>query len=47
MATPARIDWDNVPLQAAYYNGLKEIVKDELVHHDKANNLDKLIELVV
>ncbi|KAL5371058.1 hypothetical protein DPSP01_014520, partial [Paraphaeosphaeria sporulosa] len=32
---------------AAYYNGLKEIVKDELVHHDKADDLDELIELVV
>ncbi|OAG04267.1 uncharacterized protein CC84DRAFT_1095635, partial [Paraphaeosphaeria sporulosa] len=38
---------DDTPLQAAYYNGLKEIIKDELVHHDKADDLDELIELAV
>ena len=41
----ARIDWDDAPLKTAFYNGLKEQIKDELIHHDKPDDLQELIEL--
>lgn len=43
----AKISWDDAPLQAAYYNGLKETVKDELTHHNETESLEALIELAV
>ena len=41
----ARIDWDDAALRSVYETGLKENVKDGLVHHDKPETLHALIEL--
>ncbi|USP73296.1 Reverse Transcriptase [Curvularia clavata] len=41
----ARIDWDDAALRTVFEDGLKEIVKDGLVHHDKPETLQALIEL--
>ena len=41
----ARIDWDDAALRTVFEAGLKENVKDGLVHHDKPESLHALIEL--
>jgi hypothetical protein len=41
----SKINWDDEALRTAYEIGLKESVKDGLVHHDKPESLQKLIEL--
>jgi hypothetical protein len=41
----ARIDWDDAALRTVFEAGLKENVKDGLVHHDKPESLQALIEL--
>jgi hypothetical protein len=41
----ARIDWDDAALRTVFEAGLKENVKDGLVHHDKSESLHALIEL--
>ncbi|KAI1676271.1 Retrotrans-gag domain containing protein [Pyrenophora tritici-repentis] len=41
----ARINWDDSALRMTYENGLKETIKDELVHYDKPKDLYSLIEL--
>jgi hypothetical protein len=41
----ARIDWDDAALRTVFEAGLKENVKDGLVHHDKPDTLQALIEL--
>jgi len=41
----ARIDWDDAALRTVFESGLKENVKDGLVHHDKPGTLHALIEL--
>ncbi|KAG9194056.1 hypothetical protein G6011_04091 [Alternaria panax] len=41
----ARIDWDDAALRTVFETGLKENVKDGLVHHDKPESLHALIEL--
>lgn len=41
----ARIDWDDAALRTVFEAGLKENVKDGLVHHDKPGTLQALIEL--
>ncbi|KAF1979984.1 hypothetical protein BU23DRAFT_563330 [Bimuria novae-zelandiae CBS 107.79] len=41
LTTPTRKG--EAPLIIAYYNWLKELVKDKLVHQAKADNLDELI----
>jgi hypothetical protein len=41
----ARIDWDDAALRTVFESGLKENVKDGLVHHDKPETLQALIEL--
>jgi hypothetical protein len=41
----ARIDWDDAALRTVFEAGLKENVKDGLVHHDKPDTLHALIEL--
>ncbi|KAK1912654.1 hypothetical protein P3342_004590 [Pyrenophora teres f. teres] len=40
-----RIDWDDAALRTVFENGLKETIKDNLVHHDKPGDLHSLIEL--
>ena len=41
----ARIDWDDAALRTVFEAGLKENVKDGLVHHDKPESLHALVEL--
>ena len=41
----AKIDWDDAALRTVFETGLKEKVKDGLVHHDKPESLHALIEL--
>jgi hypothetical protein len=41
----ARIDWDDPALRTVFENGLKDEIKDSMVHHDKPGNLQALIEL--
>ena len=41
----SRIDWDDAALRTVYENGLKDNIKDSLVHHDKPEDLHSLIEL--
>jgi len=41
----SRIDWDDAALRTVFENGLKETIKDSLVHHDKPGDLHALIEL--
>ena len=41
----ARIDWDDAALRTVFEAGLKEKVKDGLVHYDKSESLHALIEL--
>ncbi|KAH7551149.1 reverse transcriptase [Bipolaris maydis] len=41
----ARINWDDSALRTVYEAGLKENIKDELVHYDKPKDLYSLIEL--
>lgn len=41
----ARIDWDDAALRTVFEAGLKELVKDGLVHHDKPKTLQALVEL--
>ncbi|KAK1909011.1 hypothetical protein P3342_011088 [Pyrenophora teres f. teres] len=41
----SRIDWDDAALRTVFENGLKETIKDNLVHHDKPGDLHSLIEL--
>lgn len=41
----ARIDWNDASLRTAFEAGLKENVKDGLVHHDEPETLHDLIEL--
>ncbi|KAH7557890.1 reverse transcriptase [Bipolaris maydis] len=40
----ARINWDDSALRTVYEAGLKENIKDELVHYDKPRDLYSLIE---
>ena len=41
----ARIDWDDAALRTVFEAGLKEDVKDGLVHHEKPETLHALVEL--
>jgi hypothetical protein len=41
----ARIDWDDAALRTVFENGLKEAIKDSLVHHEKPEDLQGIIEL--
>ena len=41
----ARIDWNDASLRTAFEAGLKENVKDGLVHHNKPESLQALVEL--
>ena len=41
----ARIDWDDAALRTTFENGLKDSVKDGMVHHDKPEDLASMIEL--
>jgi len=41
----SRIDWDDAALRTVYENGLKDSIKDGLVHHDKPADLHALVEL--
>ena len=41
----SRIDWDDAALRTVYEIGLKETIKDGLVHHDKPEDLQALVEL--
>ena len=41
----SRIDWDDAALRTVFENGLKESIKDSLVHHDKPGDLHSLVEL--
>jgi hypothetical protein len=41
----ARIDWDDAALRTVFENGLKDTIKDSLVHHDKPEDLQAMIEL--
>ena len=41
----ARINWDDAALRTVFESGLKENVKDGLVHHEKPETLHALIEL--
>jgi hypothetical protein len=43
----SKIDWDDAPLKTAYYNGLKENIKDEIAHNDRPDTLKDMIELAV
>ena len=41
----AKIDWDDAALRTVFERGLKESVKDGLVHHPKPEDLQAMIEL--
>jgi hypothetical protein len=41
----SRIDWDDDALRTAFENGLKDTIKDALVHHDKPGDLQTLVEI--
>jgi hypothetical protein len=41
----SKIDWDDAPLKTAYYNGLRENIKDEIAHNDRPDDLQDMIEL--
>jgi hypothetical protein len=41
----SRIDWDDAALRTMFESGLKDTIKDGLVHHDKPSNLQALVEL--
>jgi len=41
----SRIDWDDVALRTVFENGLKDTIKDALVHHDKPGDLQALVEM--
>ncbi|EUC39526.1 hypothetical protein COCMIDRAFT_111330, partial [Bipolaris oryzae ATCC 44560] len=41
----ARIDWDDAALRAVFKDGLKENVKNGLIHYKKPETLHALIEL--
>lgn len=41
----SRIDWDDAALRTAFENGLKDSVKDGLVHHEKPKDLHTLVAL--
>jgi hypothetical protein len=43
----SKIDWDDAPLKTAYYNGLKENIKDEMAHNDRPETLKDMVELAV
>jgi len=43
----AKIDWDDAPLKTAYYNGLKENVKDEVSRSNRPDSLSDMVELAV
>lgn len=41
----SRIDWDDAALRTVFENGLKDTIKDSLIHHDKPETLQATIEL--
>jgi len=41
----SRIDWDDAALRTVFENGLKDTIKDALVHHDKPGDLQALVEM--
>lgn len=41
----SRISWNDAALQTAFENGLKDAIKDSMVHHEKPGDLHALIEL--
>src|SRR5690606_27974976 len=41
------LDWDDEPLMSAFYEGLKEEVKDELYRDEEPNTLTKYIAMAV
>ena len=43
----ANLDWDDAPLIATYYNGLKEKVKDEIARQDRPTDLAEMMTLAV
>lgn len=43
----AKIDWNDASLMAAYYQGLKDRVKDEIARRDRPNDLHEMIEIAV
>lgn len=43
----SKIDWDDAPLIATYYNGLKERVKDEIARQDRPEDLTDMMKLAI
>ena len=43
----AYLKWDNEPLMEAFYDGLKDSVKDDLYKDDMPDSLDDYIEMAV
>lgn len=43
----SHLDWDDEPLMAAFYRGLREDVKDRLIEHDRPDTLTKYMEIAV
>ena len=43
----AKISWDDEPLREAFYNGLKETIKDELTHYDDPEDLQEMVALAI
>ncbi len=41
----AKIDWDDAALRTVYEKGLKDSVKDALIHHERPDDLQTIIEL--
>jgi hypothetical protein len=41
------LDWEDEPLMARFYEGLKDIVKDELIKMDRPGRLTEYIEMAV
>ena len=39
----SRIDWDDAALRTVFENGLKDTIKDALVHYDKLGDLQALV----
>lgn len=43
----SKVDWDDAPLIAAYYSGLKDRVKDEIARQDRPDEIDDMVTLAV
>ncbi|KAF2175266.1 hypothetical protein K469DRAFT_530089, partial [Zopfia rhizophila CBS 207.26] len=42
-----KINWDDAPLTACYYNGLKDRVKDEIAGQSPPTKLSEMVALAV